>query len=136
MRKMTVCFTIFLLITLVMPQLSSAEWRRNDVTNQLNEDVYVVYSTWRPATGTTIPAGYRTVGYYVITPGGSHPFYAWSDNQVDNAVYLQIRRASGPAIKPTRLTDTFSYWAHLQRPFLIVTPARSRGPCRNYRLYL
>ena len=106
MRKITLTVCIFALVTLPLTQVAVAEWQENRVTNQTTDNVYVIYSTWRGAKG-GIPRGYRTLGYYRISPGQQRSFSAWAGN----SIYFRISQ-SGEAMKPASATGTFAFCIH------------------------
>ncbi len=113
-RTMFVLSTVAVLMFSVA-QLAAAQWKANPVTNQTNESLYVIHSTWRPAKA-GIPSGFRTRGYYRLSAGETRKFYSWSDN----SIYFHISR-SGEAIKPKSGTLTFDFWIHPLRSFMIVS---------------
>ncbi len=112
--------TVFVLSTVAVlmfsvVQLAAAQWKANHVTNQTDESLYVIHSTWRPAKD-NIPSGFRTRGYYHLLAGETRKFYAWSDN----SIYFRILR-SDQAIKPNVNEVTFGFWVHPSRAFMIVS---------------
>ena len=117
MRKITFSISLFVLLTLALTPFASAEWKRNTITNQTTERVFVVYSTWRGADSAKgIPRGYRTLGYYAINPSASRTFYAWANN----SIYFRITKSGIPQ-KPRRDSTTFSQWIHPIRAFTAVS---------------
>ena len=117
MRKTILSLTLFLfsVIAFALPEMASAEWRNNTVTNRTTEDLYVVYSTWRGASS-GLPRGYRTRGYYRIDPGRQHTFRAWATNRI----YFLIQKGVEP-IKPQADTETFGFWVHPGAAFTVVS---------------
>ncbi len=115
MRKITLMFSVFVLLTLLLTDVAVAAWQANTVENQTTENVYVIYSTWRGAKG-SIPRGYRTIGYYRVSPGQQRSFYAWAGN----SIYFRISQ-SGEAMKPQSATETFAFWIHPRQAFTLVS---------------
>ena len=117
MRKTILSLTLFLfsVIAFALPEMASAEWRNNTVTNRTTEDLYVIYSTWRGASS-GLPRGYRTRGYYRIDPGRQRTFRAWATNRI----YFQIQKGGEP-IKPQADTETFGFWVHPSAAFTVVS---------------
>jgi hypothetical protein len=102
MRKMT--FIVSLFVSLMLTPLAMAQgWKSNEVTNRTTRNVYLVFSTWRPATQ-SLPEGYRITGHYRLMPNQTHEFYALNNN----AFYLQVWHPNLKVIKPTADTRTFS----------------------------
>ncbi len=115
MRRTLFVLSILAVLVFSVAQLAAAQWKANQVTNQTDENVDVIHSTWRPAKE-DIPNGFRTRGHYRLAPGETRQFYAWSDN----SIYFRILR-SGEAIKPNVDKVTFSFWVHPSRSFMIVS---------------
>ena len=115
MRRLTFSLCILVLLSLPFTQLAEAAWQANTVVNETSENIYVIYSTWRSAKGAA-PRGYRTLGYYRISPGQQRNFYAWSNN----SLYFRISQG-GEAIKPSRSTETFAFWIHPSQAFTVVS---------------
>ncbi len=115
MRKITLMFSVFVLFTLPLTDVAVAAWQANTVENQTTENVYVIYSTWRGAKG-SIPRGYRTIGYYRISPGQQRSFYAGANN----SIYFRISQ-SGEALKPASATETFAFYLHPSAAFTLVS---------------
>ncbi len=115
MRKITLMFSVFVLLTLLLTDVAVAAWQANTVENQTTENVYVIYSTWRGASG-SFPRGYRTIGYYRISPGQQRSFYAWANSNI----YFRISQ-SGEAMKPQSATETFAFWIHPRAAFTLVS---------------
>ena len=102
MRKMT--FIVSLFVSLMLTPLAMAQgWKSNEVTNRTTRNVYLVFSTWRPATQ-SLPEGYRITGHYRLKPNQTHEFHAFNNN----AFYLQVWHPNLKVIKPTADTRTFS----------------------------
>ena len=113
MRKMT--FIVSLFVSLMLTPLAMAQgWKPNEVTNRTTRNVYLVFSTWRPATQ-SLPEGYRITGHYLLKPNQTHEFHAFNNN----AFYLQVWHPDLEVIKPTADTRTFSAPTMIQ-PFEIV----------------
>ncbi len=115
MRKITLVLSVFVLLTLPLTDVAVAAWKANTVTNRTTENVYVIYSTWLGAKG-SIPRGYRTLGYYRVSPGQQRSFYAWANN----GIYFRISQ-SGEALKPQSATETFGFWIHPRAAFTLVS---------------
>ncbi len=115
MRKITLMLSVLVLFTLPLTDVAVAAWQANTVTNQTTENVYVIYSTWRGAKG-SIPRGYRTLGYYRVSPGQQRSFSAWASN----SIYFRISQ-SGEALKPQSATETFAFWIHPRAAFTLVS---------------
>ena len=102
MRKMT--FIVSLFVSLMLTPLAIAQgWKSNEVTNRTTGNVYLVFSTWRPATQ-SLPEGYRITGHYRLMPNQTHEFYAFNNN----AFYLQVWHPDLKVIKPTATRETFT----------------------------
>ena len=102
MRKMT--FIVSLFVSLMLTPLAIAQgWKSNEVTNRTTRNVYLVFSTWRPATQ-SLPEGYRITGHYRLMPNQTHEFYALNNN----AFYLQVWHPDLKVIKPTATRETFT----------------------------
>ena len=123
-------FIIFTLIPLAIPAAAQDDgttglptdedttetpptWNLSQVTNRTSADVYIAFSTWRPArqarqaTNTSrallaLPAGHRITAYYRLKPGQTHKFYALGKN----AFYLLTYQA-GKFIKPLTYYPVF-----------------------------
>lgn len=118
MQKNRAIIFLFVMLTLTLGQVASAEWKQNIVNNQTTEDVFVIYSTLLGrSTSRNIPAGYRTVGYYRVRAGQQRSFWGWANNRT----YFRIVKKSGQAIKPLRSTPTVSFWVHPRQSYTIVT---------------
>ena len=115
MRKITLMFSVFVLLTLLLTDVAVAALKANTVTNQTTENVYVIYSTWRGAKG-SIPRGYRTIGPYRISPGQQRSFNAWANSNI----YFRISQ-SGEALKPASATETFAFYLHPSAAFTLVS---------------
>ena len=113
-------FFLFFVITVMLPDVASAQSKKNTIVNQTTENVSVVYSTWRSATN-DIPEGYLTRGHISLKPDKSVELTGWK-----NDVYFQILQ-DGEAIKPTAATETFRFWVYLKGGFSVVSP-RMDGP--------
>ena len=127
MRKTVAILTFFLfsVIAVMLPEVVSAQGRVNIVVNQTAENVFVVYSTWLGASD-NLPGGYRTRGYARVRPGESREFKAWKDNPV----YFRIWQG-GEAIKPAAATETFRFWVHPSKGFVVVSPRMDGSVLRD-----
>ena len=114
MRKVLPITLIFLLLTLSMTPLATAQ-KQNIIVNETTETLYVISSTKFGAQG-DIPAGYRTSGWKTIAAGQQRVFWAYDPHKI----YFQIWKGSEP-IKPQRSTDTLAFWINRNANFDIVT---------------
>ena len=131
MQKNRTIIFLFVMLTLTLGQVASAEWKQNIVNNQTTEDVYVIYSTLLGRnTERNIPAGYRTVGYYRVRAGQQQSFWAWANNRI----YFRIVKKSGQAIKPLSSTPTVSFWVHPRESYTIVTQRAISVPVATNQL--
>ncbi len=131
MQKNRAIIFLFVMLTLTLGQVASAEWKQNIVNNQTTEDVFVIYSTLlRGNTERNIPAGYRTVGYYRVRAGQQRSFWAWAHNRT----YFRIVKKSGQAIKPLSSTPTVSFWVHPRQSYTIVTKRAISVPVATNQL--
>ncbi len=126
MRKMSVITLTASLIILTYTQLAVAQnnWTESRITNKTTETLYVVFSTWLAPSRDVPEQGYRTVGYYTITPGKFHKFYGYQNNPI----YFQIQNSAGQALKPRQNTPTVRSWLPKSEKrqgfvFKVVTPA-------------
>ena len=115
MRKFFLLF-IFLMGTLTTTQLVIADFL---VANgSATEDAWVIYSTWRPANNDW-PAGFRTLGWYQIEPGGTQNLFVPANNEV---LYIRVEDPYGREVKPldhdTR--ESFPFWIHPSKAFVAV----------------
>ena len=115
-RMLITTLSIFMALAFAAPSLTEAQWKTNSVVNQTTDPLYVVYSTWY-GQSQGLPRGYRTRGYYKVDPGNLRTFQAWANN----AIYFQIWQ-SGETLKPQANTETFSFWVHPSRAFVVVSP--------------
>ena len=107
MRKTILTMSLLVILTLSLTQLATAQWKDNVFTNESSGDVYVAFTTYRPATD-DIPLGWRTTAWYLIEPDDSHTFQAFGDN----AIYYLIYQASTESyIKPEN-AKTFRAWRY------------------------
>ena len=107
-KRITTTLTLILL-TLTLTQFAAAEWIDNEFTNDTSGDLYVSFTTFRPAK-TPVPQGWRTVGWYLIRPGGSHTFQAWADNPI----YYLIWEADAQDYLTPADAKKFTFWEHLK----------------------
>ena len=129
MRKTLLVLSTFAVLTFSLTQTALAEWKANRITNRTTENIYVIYSTWRGAQD-AFPRGYRTRGYYRVSPGQQRSFYAWSNN----SIYFRISQ-SGEAIKPQSATTTFAFWIHSSRAFTVVSSKLDASVTRGQLTY-
>ena len=129
MRKTLLILSAFAVLTFSLTQTALAEWKANKITNRTTENIYVIYSTWRGAKD-AFPRGYRTRGYYRVSPGQQRSFYAWSNN----SIYFRISQ-SGEAIKPQSSTPTFAFWIHPSRAFTVVSSKLNDSVTRGQLTY-
>ena len=117
MRKTIITASLLVLLTLGLTQLaiSQAQWKDNVFTNQTSGDLFVAFTTYRPATG-TVPLGWRTVAWYEISPGGSHTFQAFGEN----AIYYLIYAANTNNFLKPENAKSFRGWEYVE-PFVIVS---------------
>ena len=120
MYKKTFLVFIFLITTLIQPQLATADFL---VANgSASEDAWVIYSTWRAASN-GFPAGFRTQGRYQIEPGGTRNLFVPKNNKF---LYIRVEDPSGTEIKPldhaTRSNSRF--WMHPTKIFTAVETAK------------
>ena len=117
MRKTVSILTFFLffVVAFTLSERVSAEWKQNTIINQSSTPVDAIYSTWQGVSN-NLPSGYRTRGYYRIEPGHQRTFQAWKDNRI----YFQFRR-DGQTIKPTVGAETFRFWVHPSKEFVVVS---------------
>ena len=119
MRKTILTTILFVILTLGPTQLATSQgtsyWKSNVVTNRTLGDVYVVFTTYRPAKD-DIPLGWRTQGWYLIKPGQSHTFHAFDDYPI---YYLIYQANTQSFIKPRR-AKTYRGWMY-RDAFVIVS---------------
>ncbi len=110
---------------------NAQEWQKSVITNETDENVYVVRSTWKagkPKKG--FPRGFRTRGTYRIRPGKSRSFYSWADN----SIYFRIANSAG-ALKPESSASTSHFWVHPDRSFRLVSEAFDTSVTVDQLLY-
>ena len=119
MRKTIITASLLVLLTLSLTQLAISQeespWKDNVFTNQTSGDLFVAFTTYRPATG-TVPLGWRTVAWYEISPGGSHTFQAFGEN----AIYYLIYAANTNNFLKPENAKLFRGWEYVE-PFVIVS---------------
>ncbi len=106
-------------------------WVENVVRNEREEDIYVVFATWkveRQRKG--LPEGFRTRGTYRIRPGRGRVFHSWADNEA----YFRISNADG-ALKPESSSGTFEFWVHPNKNFRVVSGRFDNGVMKSELLY-
>ena len=107
MRKTILTATLLVILTLSLTQLATSQWKDNIFTNQTSGDLYVAFTTYRPATG-TVPLGWRTEGWGLIKPGQSNTFLAFGDYPI---YYLIYQASTESFIKPEG-TSSFRGWMY------------------------
>ena len=122
MRKTIITASLLVLLTLSLTQLatsqemaSTSSWKDNVFTNQTSGDLYVAFTTYRPATS-AYPLGWRTVAWYRILPGGSHTFQAFRENPI---YYLIYEANTTKFLRPDN-AKSFKGWEYVA-PFVIVS---------------
>ncbi len=126
MRKTTFIITLLTLLTLT--PLANAQWEVNEVTNQTTKTVFIIFSTWRPATQ-ILPEGHRITGHYKVASGQTQAFYAWADH----AFYIQVWHPDKEIIKPV---DASTFNAPVvSQPFEIVRAKEISHTGANTVLY-
>ncbi|MYK19105.1 hypothetical protein F4055_13235, partial [Candidatus Poribacteria bacterium] len=130
MRKTVVILTFFLfsVLAVMLPEVASAQSKKNTIVNQTTENVSVVYATWRSATN-DIPEGYLTRGHISLKPDKSVKLTGWK-----NDVYFQILQG-GEAIKPAAAAKTFGFWVHPSKGFVVVSPRMDGSVLRDELTY-
>ncbi len=117
MQRIVLALSTFAVLIFVSVPFAAAEWQMNLVTNNTNENLYVIRSTWQAEdTNKGIPAGFWTRGSYRLAPGKSRIFYSWSTN----SIYFRISNAQS-ALKPQGSSETFPFWVHPDRSFRVVS---------------
>ena len=120
-KRITTTLTLILLM-LTLTQFAAAQWEDNEFTNNTSGDLYVSFTTFRPARD-PIPKGWRTVGWYLIRPGASHTFQAWADNPI----YYLIWEADTEDYLTPANAKKFAFWEHLDA-FVTVSEAEPNVP--------
>lgn len=117
MRKTILFIFVFAMLTLMLTtQLATADYLISN--GSATEDAWVIYSTWREASGGW-PAGWRTRGWYRVEPGGFRNLRVPEHN---TWVYIRVERPAGREVKPrdhgTR--DSSFFWRHPSERFTAV----------------
>ena len=117
MRKTILFIFVFAMLTLTLTtQLATADYLISN--GSATEDAWVIYSTWREASGGW-PAGWRTQGWYRVEPGGFRNLWVPEHN---TWVYIRVERPAGREVKPrdhgTR--DSSFFWRHPSEAFTVV----------------
>ena len=122
MRKTIITASLLVLLTLSLTQLATSQemasaspWKDNVFTNQTSGDLYVAFTTYRPATS-AYPLGWRTVAWYKILPGRSHIFQAFRENPI---YYLIYEANTSKFLRPDN-AKSFKGWEYVA-PFVIVS---------------
>ena len=116
MRKTILTASLLVLLTLGLTQLATSQWKDNVFTNQTSGDMFVAFTTYRPAAD-PFPLGWRTVAWYLIEAGQDHTFNAWDDNPI---YYLIIDRNTGNRLLPEN-AKSYTGWRY-NKAFVIVSP--------------
>lgn len=117
MRKTILFIFVFAMLTLMLTtQLATADYLISN--GSATEDAWVIYSTWREASGGW-PAGWRTQGWYRVEPGGFRNLWVPEHN---TWVYIRVERPAGREVRPrdhgTR--DSSFFWRHPSERFTAV----------------
>ena len=117
MRKTILFIFVFAMLTLMLTaQLATADYLISN--GSATEDAWVIYSTWREASGGW-PAGWRTQGWYRVEPGGFRNLWVPEHN---TWVYIRVERPAGREVRPrdhgTR--DSSFFWRHPSEAFTVV----------------
>ena len=117
MRKTILFIFVFAMLTLMLTtQLTTSDYRISN--GSATEDAWVIYSTWREASGGW-PAGWRTQGWRLVKPGDSTNLWIPKNNPW---VYIRVERSDSREIKPpdhdTRNSALF--WIHPSERFTAV----------------
>ena len=115
MRKTILTTSLLVILTLSLTQLATAQWKNNVFKNETSGDVFVAFTTYRPATG-NVPLGWRTVAWYRVKAGQSHTFNAFDDNPI---YYLIIDQATGRRLLPEN-AQLYTGWMY-NKAFVIVS---------------
>ena len=113
--------TFFFIVVFAVLILTTAPFATADysITNgSATETAWVVYSTWRPASGNW-PEGWRTQGWYEVKPGATRNLSVPQNNE---SVYIRIERPYRTEIKPPdhATRDNFLFWRHPSKAFTVV----------------
>ena len=119
MRKIILFVFVFAMLTLT--QFATADFLISN--GSATENAWVIYSTWREASGDW-PAGWRTRGWRRVEPGG---FTTLSVPEHNPWVYIRVERPAGREIKPPdhETRDAARFWRHPSEAFTAVM--RSNG---------
>ncbi|RKU25445.1 hypothetical protein C6495_18880 [Candidatus Poribacteria bacterium] len=130
MRKTILFIFVFAMLTLMLTtQLATADYLISN--GSATEDAWVIYSTWREASGGW-PAGWRTQGWYRVEPGGFRNLWVPEHN---TWVYIRVERPAGREVKPrdhgTRSSALF--WIHPSEAFTVVEKPHGNFLRGNFR---
>ena len=130
MRKTILFIFVFAMLTLTLTtQLATADYLISN--GSATEDAWVIYSTWREASGGW-PAGWRTQGWYRVEPGGFRNLWVPEHN---TWVYIRVERPAGREVKPrdhgTRSSALF--WIHPSEAFTVVEKPHGNFLRGNFR---
>ena len=119
MPKITPSLLLVVLLTLTLPPLTTADY--TIFNGHDTQNAWVVYSTWRAASGGW-PAGFRTRGWYRVRPGETRTLSVPSGNK---RVYLRITHPYPAEIQPSDhpTRSNFLFWMHPNRAFTAVETA-------------
>ena len=96
MHKITLFTLVLGLLTLTLTPLAIADY--TIFNGHDTQNAWVVYSTWRPASGDW-PAGFRTRGWYRVRPGETRTLSVPSGNKW---VYVRVTHPYPTEILPQR----------------------------------
>ena len=119
MPKITPFILIVGLLTLTLTPLATSDY--SIFNGHDTQTAWVVYSTWRPASGDW-PAGFRTWGWYRVKPGETRTLSVPSGNKW---VYVRVTHPYPTEILPSdhQTRDNFPVWMHPNRAFTAVETA-------------
>ena len=107
MRKTILTTSLFVILTLSLTQLATSQWKDNVFTNQTSGNLFVAFTTYRPASD-GIPLGWRTTAWYLIEAGETHTFQAFADNPI---YYLILNSTASGSLLPEN-AKTYRGWMY------------------------
>ena len=107
MRKTIITASLLVILTLGLTQLATSQWKDNVFTNQTSGNLFVAFTTYRPASD-GIPLGWRTTAWYLIEAGETHTFQAFADNPI---YYLILNSATTGSLLPDD-AKTYRGWMY------------------------
>ena len=112
-KLFSVC--IFVIAILTLTQFAAADYT---LTNgSTTESAWVVYSFYEIADNEW-PEGWRTTGWYEVTPGETKTLSVPEDNAF---VYIRVERSDGEIKPPDHaIRDNFLFWIHPLEAFTVV----------------